>query len=88
MRAYLIILGFMIFALGIILSLPAMVIDASKSPLQTNGQAMSFIMGNVVKQVSSMKDAGKSPLSFLHILPVILILVGLALMLIAIILHF
>lgn len=87
MRGALFLLGFLVFALGIVLSLPTIVLNAAGSDIQTKGQAITFIAGNVVKDVSSLssKDSytGENQTSFLSKIPSLSIVIGLVLILLA-----
>lgn len=78
--------GFLIFALGIVLSLPAIILNASASDVQTKTEAVTFIVGNVVKDARSINSY--SPSSLLGRIPSLLIVIGLVLMLIAFLFRF
>lgn len=86
MRGSLFFVGFLVFALGIVLSLPTIILNASASNPQTKTEAVTLIVGNVVKDVSSMNSY--SPSSLFGKIPSLLVLIGVVLMAIALLFKF
>lgn len=86
MRSSLFIAGFLIFAFGMILLLPSIVLSAASSNIQTKGQAVSLIVGNIVKDLSGTNPNDLTKANLLSKLPALLVAIGLMLMLISFIL--
>lgn len=87
MRGALFMSGFLIFSFGMVLLLPSIIIDAAGSNIQTKGQAMSFILGNVAKNLNTNAN-DFSRANLLQKLPSLLVLVGLVLMVISFLIRF
>lgn len=79
MRSSLFTAGFLVLAFGIILLLPSIVLNASGTNIQTKGQAVSLIVGNVVKDLSANPD-DINKAGLLSKLPALLVVIGLILM--------
>lgn len=83
------IVGFLIFALGMTLMLPSIVLNASGANIKTKWQATSFIIGNVVGDLSrSNLQNDFSKTNLLSQLPAVLVVIGLVLMILAFVLRF
>lgn len=86
MRGSLLISGFFIFSLGIILSLPAIILSASGSNINTKTEAVTLMVGNVVKDVSNINSY--KGMGVLGKIPALLVVIGLALMILSILFRF
>lgn len=68
--------GLLLLSLGIILSMPSLVLDASNTKIETSGQAISFITGNFI---TNLKDTGTQPGSIVESIPNLLVIIGIIL---------